>query len=224
MNSKHFLTLSSLAIGVATAISAAPASAVSLTNSSLAFSDGTSNFFEQVNPVAGNQFSVNFNPGGVAFVSAGGRSGAVVPFFPAVGSTTYTLAPSTGNFTFAGVNAANTFDYALNGPLSFNFTNGVNLNVGSGTVFRGALNNITRGVDFSVINSVGSTLVNAGDITPVTSLAFSFGDIPDGPQGIGGGYTISVATVPEPFTVIGTLIGGTAAFRMRKKLTSSVEK
>ena len=31
----------------------------------------------------------------------------------------------------------------------------------------------------------------------------------------------NAATVPEPFTIIGTLIGGTAAFRMRKKLKAS---
>ena len=31
----------------------------------------------------------------------------------------------------------------------------------------------------------------------------------------------AVVAVPEPFTVIGTLIGGTAAFRMRKKLKAS---
>jgi hypothetical protein len=33
--------------------------------------------------------------------------------------------------------------------------------------------------------------------------------------------TISSTNVPEPFTIIGTCIGGTAAFRMRKKLKSS---
>jgi hypothetical protein len=37
--------------------------------------------------------------------------------------------------------------------------------------------------------------------------------------------TVSSSTqVPEPFTVIGTLIGGTAAFRMRKKLKSGHDK
>ena len=29
--------------------------------------------------------------------------------------------------------------------------------------------------------------------------------------------------VPEPFTIIGTIIGGTAAFRMRKKLKAIAE-
>jgi hypothetical protein len=45
--------------------------------------------------------------------------------------------------------------------------------------------------------------------------------------GIGGGITNpppgagGTTDVPEPFTVIGSIIGGTAAFRMRKKLKSS---
>jgi hypothetical protein len=33
--------------------------------------------------------------------------------------------------------------------------------------------------------------------------------------------TANPTSVPEPFTVIGTLVGGTAAFRMRKKLKSN---
>lgn len=33
--------------------------------------------------------------------------------------------------------------------------------------------------------------------------------------------TLNTTSVPEPFTIIGTLIGGTAAFRMRKKLKST---
>jgi hypothetical protein len=36
--------------------------------------------------------------------------------------------------------------------------------------------------------------------------------------------TTDSTAVPEPFTVIGTLVGGTAAFRMRKKLNSSKDK
>ena len=37
----------------------------------------------------------------------------------------------------------------------------------------------------------------------------------------GGGGAGAATDVPEPFTVIGSIIGGTAAFRMRKKLKSS---
>jgi hypothetical protein len=36
--------------------------------------------------------------------------------------------------------------------------------------------------------------------------------------------TTGSTSVPEPFTVIGTLVGGTAAFRMRKKLKSGNDK
>ncbi|MCY7337684.1 MAG: PEP-CTERM sorting domain-containing protein [Chamaesiphon sp.] len=34
---------------------------------------------------------------------------------------------------------------------------------------------------------------------------------------------MAATAVPEPFTIIGTIIGGTAAFRMRKKLSNSVK-
>lgn len=33
----------------------------------------------------------------------------------------------------------------------------------------------------------------------------------------------AAAAVPEPFTIIGTIIGGTAAFRLRKKLKSETQ-
>lgn len=36
-----------------------------------------------------------------------------------------------------------------------------------------------------------------------------------------GNATGSYASVPEPFTIVGTLVGGTAALRMRKKLKAS---
>jgi hypothetical protein len=36
-----------------------------------------------------------------------------------------------------------------------------------------------------------------------------------------GSAAVATASVPEPFTVIGTLVGGTAALRMRKKLKSA---
>jgi hypothetical protein len=36
--------------------------------------------------------------------------------------------------------------------------------------------------------------------------------------------SVTPASVPEPFTIIGTIVGGTAAFRLRKKLAKSTEK
>jgi hypothetical protein len=45
---------------------------------------------------------------------------------------------------------------------------------------------------------------------------------------VGGSYNATAVapttSVPEPFTVIGTLVGGTAALRMRKKLTDRADE
>jgi hypothetical protein len=216
-----------LAIGAATGISASPVQAISLTNSSLSFQGGTSNFFEQVNPVAGNTFSTTFNPGSIALVT--GSSNSISRFFPR-SPLSYTVAPAQGDFSYIGTNS-NGFDYSLTNPLSFAFNNGVDLTVGAGSVFRGTLNQTTRGIDFAVLDSRGSFFSNAGNTTPTNSLAFSFGDIPDRSFGIGGGYSISASNistqiistqVPEPFTMIGTIFGSAAAFRMRRKLTTAL--
>ncbi len=34
---------------------------------------------------------------------------------------------------------------------------------------------------------------------------------------------VMTTSVPEPFTIVGTLVGGTAALRMRKKLKSTAK-
>ncbi|WP_310482155.1 PEP-CTERM sorting domain-containing protein [Chamaesiphon sp. VAR_48_metabat_403] len=209
--------ISSLAIGVAASLPAAPAQAVALNTGELVFQDGTSNFFEDVTPIAGDTFAVTFNPGSLAFVT--GASGSFSGSFP-VTPLAYTIASSPATFTFAGINAANTFDYRLtSGNLPFTFTNGTNLTVANNSLFRGSFNANTRGVDFGVINSTGSFFSNSDGLVPTNALAFSFGDIP---AGTGGSYGIA-ASVPEPFTIIGTIIGGTAAFRMKKKLSSSAK-
>jgi hypothetical protein len=61
--------------------------------------------------------------------------------------------------------------------------------------------------------------------TPVSNRVFSAidGDLSYLSSFTNGGATSfgAVVAVPEPFTIIGTLIGGTAAFRMRKKLKAS---
>ncbi|AFY95106.1 PEP-CTERM sorting domain-containing protein [Chamaesiphon minutus] len=208
---------SSLAIGFAAIIPAESVKAVVLNSGQLVFQDGTTNFFEGVNPVAGDTFAVQFNPGSLAFVTDASESfSGSFPVIPLA----YTITPSAlATFAFDAVNAPNTFDYRLtSGNLAFTFTNGVNLTVANNSLFRGSFNAATRGVDFGVIDSTGSFFSNADGLVPTATLAFSFGDIPGGNS---GGYSIAASPVPEPFTIIGTIIGGTAAFRMRKKLASS---
>jgi hypothetical protein len=81
-----------------------------------------------------------------------------------------------------------------------------------------------------------STLVNLPSQAPVTDwtqetltftanastqvLSFLAVGTPDGlpPFALLSGVSVNAVTVPEPFTIIGTLIGGTAAFRLKKKI------
>jgi hypothetical protein len=81
---------------------------------------------------------------------------------------------------------------------------------GGNVVFE--LNDVDPGDQFyDFAQGLSASVVNVGTGPVVTSTPVIPG-IP--PTGAG-------TSVPEPFTVIGSLIGGTAAFRMRKKLKSS---
>jgi hypothetical protein len=212
----------SLVMGVVAGVSAAPAGAVLLTTGELSFQNGTTNFFEGVNPGAGDTFNLQFNPGSLALVTtASGSFGSSFPITPLA----YTLAPSpSATFTYVSAVPGSTFDYRLtSGNVPFTFTNGVNLTIANNSLFRGAFNSITGGVDFGIVNSAGSFFSNPDGVVPTGTVAFSFGDIPGGS---GGGYQIvatPAAQVPEPFTIIGTIVGGTAAFRMRKKLANAAK-
>jgi hypothetical protein len=82
---------------------------------------------------------------------------------------------------------------------------GFRLDDSTDTVFSSALNLPTT-LNLSSFNSNGFFL--------------TFLDSTSNPAIVSGTITSlgKVQSVPEPFTIIGTLIGGTAAFRMRKKL------
>jgi hypothetical protein len=222
-----------LAIGISTGIFAAPTQAAIL-NGEIAFQGGTNNFFfndgkSGATGLAGNSFSVDFNNQPKAALVTG-ASGSVGSFFPNSGA--YSLPTSTGNFSFANTAAPGKFNYTLTNNLSFAFLNAPNLTVKAGSVFQGAFNN-AKGIEFGLLNDTGSLFTQGGDTTPISSLAFSFNDSEGGTS---GGYTVSAtirrsivstgntAAVPEPFTIVGTLIGGTVAFRIRKKLITSVDK
>lgn len=75
----------------------------------------------------------------------------------------------------------------------------------------------------SISNVTLASLGFTSGIAAGTTLEFRVNDILSGLNNAGS-YTVSGSlestAVPEPFTVIGTIIGGTAAFRLRKKLKS----
>lgn len=60
----------------------------------------------------------------------------------------------------------------------------------------------------------------------ISTLSFLAVGLPSGmpPFSLLTGVSVEAVPAPEPFTVIGTLVGGTAAFRLRKKLAKSNKK
>ena len=82
----------------------------------------------------------------------------------------------------------------------------------------GSSNPITT---FSFNNTLAS-IFGTGLATSPTSTLYLFVNDFQSPDNAGGysvnGAVTAAAAVPEPFTIIGTLVGGTAAVRMRKKL------
>jgi hypothetical protein len=186
---------------------AAPAGAVLLNNGNFSFADGTTDFFTSL---AQTSYTVNFNnTSGAAFINS--ATGAFSSTF-APGSTP-AVTPSTGTFNLVSGNV-----FSLAAPLSFNFpVNGVNVTIDAGSTFTRTFNAAAAGVGFADL-SVGGRVANADGSVIVQGLSFTFND---NPVAGGGSYSVTLApSVPEPFSVIGTIVGGTAAFRMRKKLAN----
>lgn len=212
----QFATVGSLVFGVVATISAAPAQAA-LLSGQLGFGSGTDDFFGEVKPLTLNDvFSVDFNaPNGTTRVDS--ATGNFSTYFNPVG-VNYGVVADPANFTFLGANGSN-YQYTLDQDLKFAFTNGVNLTIKGGSVFE-TLFLTNKGVGFGIVNSTGSFFQDAQGIVLADSLSFTFND---GSRLGGGqfGITASTTDVPEPFTIIGTLVGGTAAFRMRKKLADA---
>jgi hypothetical protein len=216
-NSFKIAAASSLAISVAAMIPAAPAQAITFTTGELDFGVFTSPFAASVNPVPGNFFDVTFNPGGVTSIFS--ATGSFSPTFTS-GTTIGSNSP-TVRFTNAGGNT-----YSLSQDLTINFSAATptTFTLRQGSTFTqtstiNTLSGLNTGSGLQLATNAGSFFSNDGNNTTIPTLSFSFTDtgVPS------GGLFIAQATptnVPEPFAVIGTIVGGTAAFRMRKKLVS----
>ncbi|WP_396135785.1 PEP-CTERM sorting domain-containing protein [Chamaesiphon sp. VAR_69_metabat_338] len=214
-SSIKIVAASSLAVGVAAMIPAAPAHAITFTSGELDFGFSTSAFGSNVSPVAGNTFNVTFNPGGTASILR--ADGSFSPTFT-TGTTVNTNSPI-ANFVYGGGST-----YTLNGDLTFNFAAATptTFTLGSGSTFTETeifQNGIRTGAGLQIASPRNVSFLNGSNTTIIPTLAFSLTDtgLPS------GGLYIAQASstaVPEPFTVIGTIIGGTAAFRMRKKLAN----
>jgi hypothetical protein len=224
-NSIKVAAASSIAIGVAAMIPAGDARAVAITTGNLNFAStsGTSDFFGTVNPVTGNSFSVTFSPSSPSYTDVT-ATGSFAPYFTLPANQKYTATSSpTATFSYNGlVSGINTYKLT-SGDLSFGFQGtSTSVSINNNSIFNLNYNNSSQGVSLSSVGASGlitNTAVTTNSV-PTQQFVFGFTDLPGTGGGTFSGQVSAQAaqSVPEPFTIIGTIVGGTAAFRMRKKL------
>ncbi len=231
MKINHFANLqtlkiaavSTLAIGAAT-IGAAPAQAA-IVNGSVSFNDGALNVSGTLPAVPGpGSFTATFNNVGAAIVSANsGSLGGLLPL-----GARSVAASSVGLSYSAGAN------YITTNDLIFDFGAAAGkLTIATGALFLDTPNLAGSHSNFTYQGNA-ATFTNGTDVTALNVTSFNF-DVDNlaasNPANTSPNGSYSLVTtvapttaVPEPFTIVGTIIGGTAAFRMRKKVSDSVKK
>ncbi|WP_310413978.1 PEP-CTERM sorting domain-containing protein [Chamaesiphon sp. OTE_8_metabat_110] len=234
-NLAQILAVGTLAMGASIGISSAPAHGVALNGGQVVFTGETTGFLELQDAVAGNSFNVTFNfnpdpaPGTADNAKVSSASAPFTTYFNQNpnGSGSYPLDPQTQTVAFKYVSGDNDgFTYTLDSNLVFAFENSVTLTIKNDTRFVG--NNSGTGVSLSN-NSPSGAFYSQGTIdTPVKALSFTLNDITSGST---GGYSILASTVepvtasvPEPLTIVGTILGGAAAVRIKRKLTDAARE
>jgi hypothetical protein len=225
----QLLAIGGLAIGAVATISAAPAGAVTFgSGQQLGFGGFTTDFYPPAS--SGTAFPVTFSGNGSAETAGAPAGTQLDALFSPVTNINLTQ-PATGTFTYVS-GSGNNIVYELSGNMTFAFANSIDFTVGSGSRFESTYNNGNQGIQLALSSDAGSFFTDRrggiADITPALTSTFTFSDVPQVISGnFAGRYDIiasTTAAVPEPFTVIGTIVGGTAAFRMRKKLAAANKK
>lgn len=208
---KYVIGLSAAAL--LAGVVASPAQALT---GSLAFSNGTDDWFSELAPGAGDTFDIEFNPFDLNFVTT--QNGDFTPPFD--GSPVQGVAASIGEFEFVS-QVASTFTYALTNDLVFAYDNGATVTWGAGTLFEGFFNG-PASAEFALHDSgIGAAVTGIGEDVTVIMETFQFSDT----EAIGGGTynsQINVTSVPEPASILGLVtIGAVAAGgALKKKATA----
>ena len=212
--------LPAAAIAAALAVGAPSAHAAT---GSLNFFDGLSDFFDDVPdaPVAGDMFSVTFNPG--LQVGIQGSSGVFDPPFD--GTPIYVEnvnSASVASFTYTGASDL----WTLNNTTSFGFTNGVTIGINEDVPFL-----VLKGASSVAVDIVGTaggpaadvfvTGLPVGSVTP-TAGVFTFND---DNGNVGGSYsaniTVATPTVPGPLPLLGAGVAFGYSRKVRKRIKLS---
>jgi hypothetical protein len=234
---KHFFTgATALAVLVGAGMAASPSQA-----STLAWDDGTTDFFADVNPVDGDKFTLTFSPESLGGVSAVFQaSGLFSPPFPVIPPPKFVqlIPPPTATLTYvAGSLSGDLFEYTLDDDLVFQFdadgdgsyvaANDVSVTYGAGSTFlgdfdRNSTTNAIEGVGFVLETELGDAVNIAGASYTPTGIELGFEDIP---AGDGGEYSalVSVAPTPEPSSILGLLALGTLGAVIKRQRSNKLQ-
>ncbi len=184
-------------------------------------STGTPGFYS-INTATGAANLIS-NLGGTNF---GGPSAGLAP--TAFGFQGTTSIGDTSDLAFAGnIAGINTF-FAVTGndnaQLFTITTGGVATKIGTGTGYSGIAglayeNGVLRGYDTSRRQIVIDTATGLGSLSPLTLTGIPA--YPNGTNPLLGGAASTPTAVPEPFTIVGTMIGAASAWKMRKRLKAT---
>jgi hypothetical protein len=222
MKFNHLALMTGIAVTGAVGSGAfAPAQAAHFYADEFGVAGKTSNFNSSF--VKGSNFSVTFNPSGATTLTGAGITDSMGSTVLGISNFNPTPVGTSTSFTYVS-NSGNDYIYKLANNLVINFKNNLSFRLAGGSLFTGQITGTgtTQTVNLALASGIAS-FKDGVDVTDFESLAFSFSDIPNGNNPGRGNYSINgtFASVPEPFTIIGTFVGGTAAVRMRKKLTSA---
>ena len=214
------MAIGTIATGIAAVFSATPARAASFNGGDFNFTGVTSNFYTLLtNTAINNSFQISFNPfPGRASIFANTLTvpSGVNTASSLTRNSFQTITPATvGTFFRTGSTA-----FTLTNPLSMTFTTGTRVIIGAGNLFRiSSFNANAVNLGFASGNGFG-TIWNGSESTTTDGLSFTVSDLSGPSTGNYGLLATKSTPVPEPLTVIGTIIGGAAALRMRKKLSA----
>jgi hypothetical protein len=223
----QMLAVGTLVIGASVVIAAAPAGAVVINNGQLAFNNGTLNTSGTIVPGVGNTFTATFNGTGFAIIST--SNGDFLPLLP---TGPKAVASSSVSFLYDTL-ASN---YKTTSPLVFDFGVGSGtFTIATGSAFQDTVSTTAGRSNFNFLGSSGSFTNGANTtVIPLTSFNFDVDDLANtNPSNLSPNGSYSLVTdivgrpgtqVPEPFTLVGTILGGTAAIRMKKKLADIAKK
>jgi hypothetical protein len=176
---------------------------------------------------------------GLAYTTPVGAFNVTSGDVDVIGASYIDIYPGNGNYIDldgdhpSTITSSSIFNFQAGDTVTLSFDYGANLFGKSATVSLGSLFSDTITGNYNggfTTTFVGGSLTNYSTTFTAASAfsgALSFASNSLDPNSNGGiildnvRLSTATATVPEPFTIIGTLVGGTAAVRMRKKLKSN---